>query len=101
MPRYYFDVANRVRLTDPDGTELANGSSAFVHALQVVRELMFGRTKMLGQLWSAWTMLSTIKPGRRYTQYRLLTFPKAIARTEMHQGQEEAALAGIACAGAP
>ena len=40
MPLYYFDVANRVRLTDPDGTMLPNSETAFVHALQVVRELM-------------------------------------------------------------
>ena len=64
MPRYYFDVANRVRLTDLDGTELANGSSAFVHALQVVRELMFGRTKMLGHPWSAWTMRVNDQAGK-------------------------------------
>jgi hypothetical protein len=56
MPRYYFDVADRVRLTDPEGTDLADSRSAFLHALQVVRELMFARNTMLGQPWSAWTM---------------------------------------------
>jgi hypothetical protein len=52
--------------TKDDGTELANSSSAFVHALQVVRELMFGRTKMLGHPWSAGTMRA---PGRRSATY--------------------------------
>jgi uncharacterized protein DUF6894 len=64
MPRYYFDVSNRVRLTDPDGTELPNGSLALVHALQVVRELMFKRTEMLGHPWSAWTMRVNDQGGK-------------------------------------
>jgi hypothetical protein len=64
MPLYYFDVANRVRLSDPDGTMLPNKETAFVHALQVVRELMFKRTKMLGEPWSAWTMRVNDKDGK-------------------------------------
>jgi hypothetical protein len=64
MPRYYFNVANRVRLTDPDGTVLANSETAFAHALQVVRELMFRRTEMLGHPWSAWTMRVNDKDGK-------------------------------------
>jgi hypothetical protein len=57
-------VVNRVRLPDPDGTVLTNGNSAFIHALQVVRELMFKRTSMLGQPWSAWTMHVNDKNGK-------------------------------------
>jgi hypothetical protein len=64
MPRYYFDVVNRVRLTDPEGTLLADSKSAFVHALQVARELMFMRTHMLGQPWSQWTMRVNDKDGK-------------------------------------
>jgi hypothetical protein len=64
MPRYYFNVVNRVRLTDPDGTELPNSASAFVHALQVARELMFKRTGMLGHPWSAWTMRVNDRDGK-------------------------------------
>lgn len=64
MPRYYFDVSNRVRLVDSDGTVLADSSLAFVHALQVVRELMFQRTAMLGHPWSAWTMRVNDKDGK-------------------------------------
>jgi hypothetical protein len=63
MPRYYFNVANRVRLSDPEGTILANSETAFVHGLQVVRELMFKRAEMLGQPWSAWTMRVSDKDG--------------------------------------
>jgi hypothetical protein len=64
MPRYYFNVANRVRLGGPDGTVLDNTEMAFVHALQVVRELMFRRSEMLGQPWSAWTMRVNDKDGK-------------------------------------
>jgi hypothetical protein len=56
MPRYYFDAVNRVHLTDPDGTILDDSRSAFAHAAQVVRELMFMRNAMLGEPWSSWTM---------------------------------------------
>jgi hypothetical protein len=64
MPRYYFDAVDRIRLTDPDGTVLTNSNSAFVHALQVVRELKFKRASMLGQPWSAWTMRVNDKDGK-------------------------------------
>jgi hypothetical protein len=64
MPRYYFNVANQVPLTDPDGTELANGETAFVHALQVMRELMFKRAGMLGHPWSTWTMRVNDRDGK-------------------------------------
>jgi len=57
-------VANRVRLADLDGTELPNTQSAFVLALQVLRELMFKRTKMLGEPWSEWTMRVNDKGGK-------------------------------------
>jgi hypothetical protein len=56
MPLYYFDAVNHVHLIDPDGTVLDDSKSAFFHALQVVRELMFMRNEMLGEPWSSWTM---------------------------------------------
>ena len=64
MPRYFFHVSNRVRLSDPYGTLLSNKKSALAHALQVARELMFKRDAMLGQPWSAWTMRVNDKYGR-------------------------------------
>jgi hypothetical protein len=64
MPLYYFNAVDRVHLTDPDGTELINHQSAFLHALQVVRELTFMRTEMLGHPWSAWTMRVNDKDGK-------------------------------------
>jgi hypothetical protein len=47
-----------------DGTVLADTESAHVHGLQVIRELMFKRTEMLGQPWSAWTMHVNDKNGK-------------------------------------
>jgi hypothetical protein len=64
MPRYYFHAHNSVPLIDSDGTVLDNPKSAFIHALQVVRELMFKRAGMLGQPWSAWTMRVNDKNGK-------------------------------------
>jgi hypothetical protein len=43
---------------------LADNKSAFVHAMCVVRELMFKRTAMLNQPWSAWTMRVKDKNGQ-------------------------------------
>ena len=56
MPRYYFHCQNAERLTDEDGTLLANNGLALTHALHVARELVFKRTETLGQPWSAWTL---------------------------------------------
>jgi len=64
MPRYYFHVHNRERLEDDDGTVLADKKSAVIHALGVARELMFKRSGMLGQPWSAWTMRVKDKNGK-------------------------------------
>jgi hypothetical protein len=64
MPRYHFHVFNRVRVTDPYGTLLPNDKSALIHALQVARELMFKRTGMLGQPWTAWTMRVNDQDGK-------------------------------------
>jgi hypothetical protein len=63
MPLYFFDVVDDVRLSDDDGTVLADSESAFAHGTQVIRELMFKRTGMLGQPWSAWTMHVNDKNG--------------------------------------
>ena len=64
MPRYFFHVSNRVRITDPYGTFLSDKNSALAHALEVARELKFKRKGMLGQPWSAWTMRVNDKNGR-------------------------------------
>jgi hypothetical protein len=64
MARYFFDVHNTVPLTDPDGTVLSDNKAAFIHGLQVARELMFQRAGMLGQPWAAWTMRVNDKDGK-------------------------------------
>ena len=56
MPRYYFHLSNKRRVTDPYGTVLPDKNAAMSHALVVARELMFNSTGMLGHSWSAWTM---------------------------------------------
>jgi hypothetical protein len=88
MPRYYFDVANGVRLTDPDGTVLADSKSAFVHVLQVVRELTFMRTEMLGHPWSDWTMRVNDKNGKTIHTIPFTDLPQATASIEARQGKD-------------
>jgi len=75
MPRYYFHVHNRERLTDTDGTVLAGKKDALLHALGVARELMFKRGEMLGQPWSAWTMRVQDKHGKTVHSIPLAEVP--------------------------
>jgi hypothetical protein len=76
MPRYYFDVVDDVCLSDSDGTVLADSESAHIHGLQVIRELMFKRTEMLGQPWSAWTMHVNDKNGKAIHRIQFRDLPK-------------------------
>ena len=76
MPRYYFHVHNRERLNDPDGTVLSGNKAALIYALGVARELMFKRSGMLGQPWSAWTMRVHDKNGKTIHTLPLAEVPE-------------------------
>ena len=54
MPRYYFHLSDKRRVTDPYGTVLLDKNAAMSHALVVAHELMVNSTGMLGERWSAW-----------------------------------------------
>jgi hypothetical protein len=85
MPRYYFNVVAVERLADSigtvlddtDGTVLADSASAFAHGVQVIRELMFKRTGMLGQPWSAWTMHVNDKDGKAVHRIQFRDLPES------------------------
>jgi hypothetical protein len=64
MPRYFFHVYDRERVSDPYGTVLAGKKDALIHAFGVAQELMFKRSGMLGHPWAAWTMQVTDKNGK-------------------------------------
>jgi Domain of unknown function (DUF6894) len=64
MPRYYFNLDDTDHVSDPDGTELRDDTDAMAHATLVMRELMFQRAGMLGELWAAWTMRVSDTDGR-------------------------------------
>ncbi len=49
MPMYYFHLRNHNRITDIDGTELADVDSARGHAVAVARELKFKNNEMMGK----------------------------------------------------
>ena len=76
MPRYYFHLSNRVRITDPDGTLLANKKSALAHAVEVGRELMFKRSGMLGQAWAHWTLSVNDARGKTVHTLPLAELPE-------------------------
>ena len=77
MPRYYFHVHNRTRLSDTDGTVLSGKKAALIYALGVARELMFKRSGMLGQPWSAWTMRVIDKTGKTVHTLPLAEIPES------------------------
>ena len=55
---FYFHVHDGDRLIeDDDGTDLTDINAAREHAVGVVQELMFRRSGMLDQDWSAWNLL--------------------------------------------
>ena len=80
MPRYFFHVSNRVRITDPYGTLLANKKSALVHAMAVGRELMFKRSGMLGQAWAHWTLRVSDANGKTIHSIALSELPEGDTR---------------------
>ena len=81
MPRYYFHLSNKRRcVTDPYGTVLLDKNAAMSHALVVARELMFKSTGMLGQRWSAWTMLVKDKDGKNVLMFPLSEVPEGLTR---------------------
>ena len=57
MPMYYFHLRDNDKITDVDGTELANLDAARDHADGVAQELMFKSAGILGEEWSKWTMV--------------------------------------------
>jgi uncharacterized protein DUF6894 len=80
MPRYYFHLSNKRRVTDPYGTVLLDKNAAMSHALVVARELMFNSTGMLGQRWSAWTMSVKDQHGKDVLTLPLSEVPEGMAR---------------------
>lgn len=57
MPMYYFHLRDQDKITDVDGTDLADIDAAREHADTVARELTFKTTGILGEEWSKWTMV--------------------------------------------
>ena len=57
MPMYYFHLRDQDKITDVDGTDLADIDAAREHAATVARELTFKTTGILGEEWSKWTMV--------------------------------------------
>jgi hypothetical protein len=80
MPRYYFHLSNKRRVTDPYGTVLLDKNAAMSHALVVARELMFNSTGMLGQRWSAWTMFVKDKDGQNVLRLPFSEVPEGTTR---------------------
>ena len=80
MPRYYFDLSNARRVTDPYGTILLDETAAMGHALVVARELMLNSTGMLGERWSSWTMLVKDKNGKRIFALPFSEVPEGVTR---------------------
>jgi len=57
MPMYYFHLSNDDKVTDVDGTDLANVAAARIHAIRVARELTFKSEGLLDHSWAVWRML--------------------------------------------
>jgi hypothetical protein len=64
----------------PVRTVLLDKNAAMSHALVVARELMFKSTGMLGQRWSAWTMLVKDKDGKNVLMFPLSEVPEGLTR---------------------
>ena len=80
MPRYYFHLSNKHRVTDPDGTVLLDKSAAMSHALAVARELMLNSNGILGQRWSAWTMFVKDEGGKDVLRLPFSEVPEGMTR---------------------
>jgi len=57
MPMYYFHLSNDDKVTDVDGTDLANVAAARIHAIRVARELTFKSEGLLDHSLAVWRML--------------------------------------------
>ena len=57
MPMYYFHLRDQDRITDVDGTELADDEAAREHANAVAQELTFKTGGIQGEPWSKWSMV--------------------------------------------
>jgi hypothetical protein len=80
MPRYYFHLSNKHRVTDPYGTVLLDKNAAMSHALVVAHELMLNSTGILGQRWSAWTMFVKDKDGKNVLRLPFSEVPEGTTR---------------------
>jgi len=59
---------------------LVDKDAAMTHALVVARELMFNSSGMLGQRWSAWTMLVKDKDGKKVITLPFSEVPEGLTR---------------------
>jgi hypothetical protein len=59
---------------------LLDKDAAMTHALVVARELMFNSSGMLGQRWSAWTILVKDKAGKNVLTLPFSEVPEGITR---------------------
>jgi hypothetical protein len=80
MPRYYFHLFNKRRVTDPYGTVLLDKNAAMGHALAVAQELMLNSTGILGMRWSAWTILVKDQQGKHVLALPFSEVPAGTAR---------------------
>ena len=71
---YYFHLSNDHKLSDVDGTDLSDHSSARSHAFVVARELMFRSQGMLDHDWSQWRMLAHDDAGAELFSFWLCDF---------------------------
>jgi hypothetical protein len=56
MPTYFFHLADKEVIEDPDGTDLADLAEAREHAAEVARELTFRSAGIFQRGWSNWTL---------------------------------------------
>jgi hypothetical protein len=75
MPLFYFNLDDTDHVSDPDGTDLRDEAEAMAHALQVMRELMYQRSGMLGATWAAWTMRVSNTDGQTVHLIRFAEMP--------------------------
>ena len=59
---------------------LLDKNAAMSHALVVAHELMFNSTGMLGERWSAWTMLVKDRDGKNVLTLPFSEVPEGLTR---------------------
>ncbi|PVE22699.1 hypothetical protein DC522_19950 [Microvirga sp. KLBC 81] len=71
MPRYFFHIFDREKLTDEDGTTLANREEARAHAITIAGEILrdAGRKFWTG---NEWRLLVTDETGANVCRVRFL-----------------------------